>query len=274
MGKIGKSAAFLAAVITACVSFGSAAEATAQTSYTASMTYEEGVLKTDNAPSDALIYQASYDDNGVAQEVRKLEVKAEQEIEAKKGDRFFLWSGMLPLCVPVEVSETAREPKKDTIVVYFSFQGSTKKLAESIVSVTDADIWQIVPEEPYGNENLNYYDSSTRSYIEQNTPSMRPKFTGSLDSIADYDTVILGYPIWYGKAPRIILTFLGAYKDDLDGKTIIPFCTSGSSGISGSLSEIRSAASKSTVKDGFRGTASMTESNIKAQLGNNGYTVK
>ena len=168
------------------------------------------------------------------------------------------------------VPKTTQTPKE--VVVYFSFQGTTKSLAEKVVSVTNADIWRIEAKEPYGEENLKYYDESTRAYIEQNNnTTVRPEIVGQIDNLADYDTILLGYPIWYGKAPRIILTFLDTYKDELKGKTIIPFCTSMSSGISGSIPELKSALPDSDVKDGFRGTDSTTEEQIKKELNTNGF---
>ena len=168
------------------------------------------------------------------------------------------------------VPETTQTSK--TLVAYFSFQGTTKALAEKVVSVTDADVWRIEAKEPYGEENLNYYDETTRAYIEQkNSTSVRPEIVGEINNLADYDTILLGYPIWYGKAPRIILTFLDTYKEELKGKTIIPFCTSMSSGISGSIPELKSALPDSDVKDGFRGTDSTTEEQIKKELNTNGF---
>jgi flavodoxin len=166
------------------------------------------------------------------------------------------------------VPKTTQTPKE--LVVYFSFQGTTKALAEKVVSATNADVWRIEAKEPYGEENLKYYDESTRAYIEQNNnTTVRPEIVGQIDNLADYDTILLGYPIWYGKAPRIILTFLDTYKDELKGKTIIPFCTSMSSGLSGSIPELKSALPDSDVKDGFRGTDATTEDDIKKWLESN-----
>ena len=117
-----------------------------------------------------------------------------------------------------------------------------------------------------------YFQPVTRAYIEQNNnTTVRPEIVGQIDNLADYDTILLGYPIWYGKVPRIILTFLDTYKDELKGKTIIPFCTSMSSGISGSIPELKSALPDSDVKDGFRGTDSTTEKQIEIELKNSGY---
>lgn len=171
--------------------------------------------------------------------------------------------------IPVVTENDEETASSKTLVVYFSFQGATKSLAEKFVSVTGADVWRIAAKEPYGEENLRYYDETTRAYIEQNNnTSVRPEIVGEIDNLADYDTILLGYPIWYGKAPRIIFTFIETYKDELKGKTIIPFCTSMSSGISGSIPELKSAIPDSDVKDGFRGTDATTEKQVEEYLKN------
>ena len=110
------------------------------------------------------------------------------------------------------------------LVAYFSFTNTTKAIAESMADVLGADLFAITPSEAYTSDNNNYYDSSTRAYKEQYGPaSVRPGIEATLGSTA-YETVLLGFPIWYGKVPRVILSFLDAY--DFSGKTVIPFCTS------------------------------------------------
>ena len=137
-----------------------------------------------------------------------------------------------------------------TLVAYFSFTNTTKGIADSIADILGADTYQITPTEAYVSDNSNYYDSSTRAYQEQYGPaSARPAINTTLAS-TDYDIVLLGFPIWYAKVPRVILSFLDAY--DFSGKTVIPFCTSGSSGISAAQTELESTYTDINWKSGSR----------------------
>lgn len=115
------------------------------------------------------------------------------------------------------------------LVVYFSCTNMTTGIADRIAEVTDAATWRIVPEVAYTSEDLNYNNSSSRANREQNDPSARPAILGKCENLADYEVIFLGYPIWWGKAPKVIFTFLESH--DLAGKTVVPFCTSHSSGI-------------------------------------------
>ena len=137
-----------------------------------------------------------------------------------------------------------------TIVVWFSAQGHTKSVAQKVVDAAGADEYEIVPEIPYTAADLNYNNDNSRANIEQNDPETRPAISGMLPDMGKYDTILLGYPIWWGKAPRIMLTFLESYH--LSGKKIIPFCTSGSSGIEGSLPELQGSAKGAKVENGKR----------------------
>ena len=149
----------------------------------------------------------------------------------------------------------------DTIVVYFSATGTTKGVAERIAKMTHADIYEIVPAQPYTKEDLNYNDKSTRATKEQNDPAARPAI-GSADILLDnYTTVFIGYPIWWGDAPRIMSTFVESH--DFDGKVVIPFCTSGSSGIGKSGSNLAALAGKGTWQDGARFAGSVTDEKLK-----------
>ena len=109
------------------------------------------------------------------------------------------------------------------LVVYFSCTNTTKGIADRIVEVIDAAAWRIEPEEPYTSEDLNYNNSSCRANREQNDPSARPAIKGKCEDIADYDVIFLGYPIWWGKAPKVIFAFLE--RLDLTDKTIVQICT-------------------------------------------------
>ena len=150
----------------------------------------------------------------------------------------------------------AQEPQTPAngkvLVAYFSFTSNTKAYAEKIAEMTGGDLYEIVPEVAYGDENNSYYDQSTRAYKEQyNTGGeQRPAIKATLDDASQYDVVFLGSPIWYGKSPRVILTFLDTYG--FQGKTVIPFVTSASSGISNVNSELPSTYPDINWKEGRR----------------------
>ena len=118
---------------------------------------------------------------------------------------------------------------KKILVAVFSASGVTKAVGEEIARVAGADFFEIVPREPYSSDDLNWMNNKSRSSVEMNDPSARPEIRGTVADMAAYDTVIVGFPIWWGVAPRIVETFLESY--DLGGKKILPFCTSGGSGV-------------------------------------------
>lgn len=113
------------------------------------------------------------------------------------------------------------------LVAYFSASGVTAKVAEKLSEAIGADLYAIEPEVPYTKADLDWMDKKSRSTIEMNNPASRPAIAGKRDNMNDYDTVFVGFPIWWYIAPTIINTFLESY--DLTGKTIIPFATSGGS---------------------------------------------
>lgn len=113
------------------------------------------------------------------------------------------------------------------LVAYFSASGVTAKVAEKLSGAIGADLYAIEPEVPYTKADLDWMDKKSRSTIEMNNPASRPAIAGKRDNMNDYDTVFVGFPIWWYVAPTIINTFLESY--DLTGKTIIPFATSGGS---------------------------------------------
>lgn len=116
-----------------------------------------------------------------------------------------------------------------TLVAYFSATGTTRRLAQSLAELTGADLFEIKPEIPYAKADLNWMDSKSRSSIEMNDASSRPAIAGTPENMDDYDTVFIGFPIWWYVAPTIISTFLESC--DFAGKTVIPFATSGGSGV-------------------------------------------
>lgn len=135
-----------------------------------------------------------------------------------------------------------------SVVVYFSATGTTKSIAEKIAIESNSDIIEIIPKEKYTSSDLNY-NSDCRANREQNDSKARPEIENDID-ISKYDIVYLGYPIWWGTNPKIILTFLDKY--DLTGKTIILFCTSGSSGIEKSIEDIKEYKPNLNIKSGKR----------------------
>ena len=147
------------------------------------------------------------------------------------------------------------------LVVYFSCTNTTKGIADRIVEATDAATWRIEPEVAYTSEDLNYNNSSSRANREQNDPSARPPIKGKCENLADYDVVFLGYPIWWGKAPKVIFTFLESH--DLTGKTVVPFCTSHSSGIGSSDTDLHRLATGAEWKSGRRFSGNESEETIK-----------
>jgi flavodoxin len=144
---------------------------------------------------------------------------------------------------------------KKIAVIYFSATGNTKEVAESIKDITGGELTEIIPLKEYTSADLNYNDSNTRATKEQNNPSSRPEIKNTIN--VDYDVIYLGYPIWWGDVPHIILTFIDTY--DLDGKTIIPFCTSGSSSIDNSLNTLKNYNININWVDGKRLTNNKKE---------------
>ena len=131
------------------------------------------------------------------------------------------------------------------LVVYFSTDDTIRAAAFTIADELSADLFEIQPVEPYTADDVNYHNSQSRTSIEQNDPQARPAIASLPEDLSRYDTIILGYPIWWGQAPRILYTFTESV--DLTGKTIIPFCTSGSSGVGSSASNLQKLAGESTV---------------------------
>ena len=116
-----------------------------------------------------------------------------------------------------------------TLVAYFSASGQTAKLAKTLAGVTGGDLFEIAPETAYTAADLDWMDKKSRSTIEMKDPKSRPAIAGKVADMVQYDTVFVGFPIWWYQAPRIIETFLESY--DFSGKTVIPFATSGGSGM-------------------------------------------
>lgn len=146
------------------------------------------------------------------------------------------------------------------LIAYFSATGNTERIANHLDAVLDADLYEIVPQEPYTSADLDYNNSNSRSEVEQRDPASRPVISGTVENMADYDVIFLGYPIWNGQAPRIISTFLESY--DFVGKTIVPFCTSGSSGIGSSATNLHDLASNANWLSGQRFSGDASQSTV------------
>ena len=127
--------------------------------------------------------------------------------------------------------------KKKVLVVYFSATGNTKQTAQNLSSIMDADLCEIIPIQPYTSADLNWNDKQSRSSVEMANPQARPDIKPIDFDINDYDYIFLGYPIWWDLAPRVVNTFIES--NDLTGKTIIPFATSGGSSIEESVAALQ-----------------------------------
>lgn len=145
---------------------------------------------------------------------------------------------------------TTEAAASNILVVYFSATGTTKGVAEKIADGTNADIYEITPETPYTDADLNYHDNKSRSTIEMNDETSRPAISGSVENMEQYDIIFVGYPIWWGEAPRILCTFVESY--DFTGKTVVPFCTSASSGMGSSAINLEKLTSGANWLSGKR----------------------
>ena len=130
-----------------------------------------------------------------------------------------------------------------TLVAFFSASGSTRKLANTLAEVIGADVYEIKPETRYTGKDLNWNDSKSRSSVEMADINSRPELADKSAQIADYDTIFLGFPIWWYVAPHIINSFLESY--DFSGKTIVLFATSGGSGFGETLNQLKPSCADS-----------------------------
>ncbi|MBP3870926.1 MAG: flavodoxin [Faecalicoccus sp.] len=153
-------------------------------------------------------------------------------------------------CASKSESKPSSQSEEKILVVYFSATGNTKKLAERIADLEGADIYEITPKDPYTEEDLKYDDENCRSALEQKDEASRPEIAGDPINVKDYTKIYIGFPIWYGQEPRIIDTFMESY--DFSGITMIPFCTSGGSGIHQSRSNLEKLAKYANWNAGDR----------------------
>lgn len=171
---------------------------------------------------------------------------------------------------PVEESQASPGEGKDAespaeggkvLVAYFSATGNTKGIAEQIAGLTGGDLYEIVPAEPYTAEDLDYGNSQSRTSMEMNDPDARPEIGSEAILLSGYTTLYLGYPIWHGQAPRILSTFVESYG--FDSLTIIPFCTSGGSGIGSSAETLAEQAGSGSWLDGERFSAGASRETVE-----------
>lgn len=135
-----------------------------------------------------------------------------------------------------------------TLVAYFSATGTTAKAAQSIANATNGTLYEIAPQTPYTSADLNWNDKQSRSSVEMGDKNARPALKEAKADLTAYDVVFIGYPIWWDEAPRIVNTFIE--NNDLKGKTLIPFATSGGSGIANSVKALRQTYPDLNWKEG------------------------
>lgn len=148
------------------------------------------------------------------------------------------------------------------LVAYFSASGVTAGAAKKLARAANADIYEIKPEIPYTKADLNWMDKKSRSTIEMNDPDSRPAVADKFPNMRDYDIIFLGFPIWWYTAPTIINTFLESY--DFTGKTIVPFATSGGSGMGNTNSKLQNSCQGAKLVDGKMLNDGLTENELKS----------
>ena len=231
-----KAVLTLAACAAAVITWGAVSAETGAVTYTAGDVYrlQKFLL---GVPADTDLSEKPYDLNG------------DRHWDAKD------------LCLMKRQLLPDAAPQSDTLIVYFSRTGNTQKIAQYLIELTGADSYVIEAAVPYTDEDIAYGNSGCRANQEQNDKSVRPEIADPLPSLDGYDTVFLGYPIWWGEEPRIIDTFLESY--DLSEKTVIPFCTSASSGIAASEHNIAALVPIGEQLTGRRFAASASKAAVQ-----------
>lgn len=161
---------------------------------------------------------------------------------------FALAAGMIFPVTNAGAATKQKKSSKKVLVVYFSGTGTTRSAAKKVKKATGGTLYEIKAADPYTAEDLDYTNENCRANVEQRDGTVRPEIKGKVKNISKYDVIFVGYPIWWGKEPMIIRTFLESYN--LKGKKIVPFCTSGGSGISGSMEGIKASAKGANVVKG------------------------
>ena len=161
-------------------------------------------------------------------------------------------------------TDSSASDRSDVLVVVFSATGTTKGVAEKIAALEGADLYEITAADPYTSDDLNYNDSNSRSTKEQNDKSVRPAIGSEALDLSQYRTIYIGFPIWWGEEPRIMDTFVESYH--FDGITMIPFCTSGGSGIGRSGPNMEALSGSGTWLEGKRFGASVSEAELQSWI--------
>jgi len=165
-----------------------------------------------------------------------------------------------------ETAETTEESENGkTLVVVFSATGTTKGVADKIVSLTGADLYEIKAAQEYTSDDLNWHDQGSRTTKEQNDSACRPEIGSDPVFLEGYSTVFIGYPIWWGEEPRIMDTFVESL--DFDGITVIPFCTSSSSGMGRSGQNLKDNAGSGDWLEGKRFPGNVSEGELESWIG-------
>lgn len=150
------------------------------------------------------------------------------------------------------------------LVAYFSASGVTKRVAENLASVAGADLFEIVPEQIYTSEDLNWQDKQSRSSVEMNDRNCRPAIASKVEDISQYSHVFVGFPVWWYREPSIVDTFMESY--DWNGITVIPFCTSGGSGLGDAGKNMQALGKGANVIDGKRLSGTVSEAELKTWI--------
>lgn len=166
--------------------------------------------------------------------------------------------------VYAQQAEQSPVEERDVLVIYFSATGTTKGVAEKIAALTDADIFEIVPAEPYTSADLNWNDRNSRTSVETDDPSCRPEIDGEPVDLEGYSTIFIGYPIWWGDIPRIMSTFVESC--DFGEITMIPFCTSASSGVGQSDKHLEEQAGSGKWLKGTRLQGNISEEALQSWI--------
>ena len=148
------------------------------------------------------------------------------------------------------------------LVAYFSASGVTKKVAENLSKVIDATLFEIVPKQPYTSQDLDWTNASSRSSIEMKDKNCRPEISSKIDDFENYDVIFVGYPIWWYREPSIIDTFMEQYN--FDNKIVVPFATSGGSGMGDSAKNLQELAKTAKMQNGKRWKANVSSDELKS----------
>ena len=148
------------------------------------------------------------------------------------------------------------------LVAYFSAGGVTRSVAEKLADEIGADLFEIVPEKPYTNADLDWQNSRSRSSVEMKDRNARPAISSKIVDMSRYDVIFVGFPIWWYREPSIIDTFMEAY--DFSGKTIVPFATSGGSGLGDAPKNMQTLAKGSKVENGQRFSVVVSGQELRA----------